>query len=386
VTEFTGERVIPGQVDPDLWAEHLSRYRFAVNLANHLGYRPAVLDIGCGAGYGTAALAEAAISVDGIDLAPDAIAYARSHYPNPASRFVAASATALPFADASFDLITAFEVIEHLQDGDQLLAEARRVLRPGGVLLVSTPNTTYYAETRAQQGPNPYHLHEFDAVEFRMAVAKVFPQCVLLVQNHIDAFAFYDPGAPHNSDGYFETVSGGLNEAHFFLAVCSLQPLTCPRDFIYVPVATNLLREREHYIELLKEELRVARSERDTVMRMYEEQNGTVQALAAHLQEQARDLEARSMWARQLEQELQQRAADLKTVVEALDAAENTVIERTQWAQRLDSERRVDLQSLGRVRSSRWVQLGWKLGVGPRIDDPKAGTPPIDHPKTDENG
>jgi hypothetical protein len=91
------------------------------------------------------------------------------------------------------------------------------------------------------------------------------------------------------------------------------------------------------------------------------------------------------MWARQLEEELQQRAADLKTVVEALDAAENTVIERTLWAQRLDSEHRFDLQSLDRVRASRWVQLGWKLGVGPQIDDRPTGTPPINKPKTDEN-
>ena len=52
--EFTGERVIPGQVDPDLWAEHISRYALAATLQSAASK---VLDIGCGAGYGTARLA-----------------------------------------------------------------------------------------------------------------------------------------------------------------------------------------------------------------------------------------------------------------------------------------------------------------------------------------
>jgi ubiquinone/menaquinone biosynthesis C-methylase UbiE len=108
VTEFTGERVIPGQVNADLWAEHLSRYRFAANIAAHLGSVANILDIGCGAGYGTAVLAEHASSATGIDLAPDAIAYARSNYIHPGLQFLPGSATALPFADASFDLVTAF--------------------------------------------------------------------------------------------------------------------------------------------------------------------------------------------------------------------------------------------------------------------------------------
>ena len=105
--EFTGERVVPGQVDSDLWAEHLSRYALAARWS--AGAR--VLDIGCGAGYGTAELAAQARHATGIDLSPDAVAHARSLYALPSIRFVPASAIALPFADASFDLVTAFEVI-----------------------------------------------------------------------------------------------------------------------------------------------------------------------------------------------------------------------------------------------------------------------------------
>lgn len=385
MTEFTGERVIPGQVDADLWAEHLSRYRFAVNLATNIGNRPAVLDIGCGSGYGTAALAEPASSATGIDLAPDALAYARSHYQGPNLRFVAASALALPFPDASFDLVTAFEVIEHLHQGTPLLAEAHRVLRPEGVLLVSTPNKTYYAETRVQQGPNPFHLHEFECDEFLRDVTKVFSHCAILVQNHTDAFAFYEPRASRRIDGYLEAISGGPAEAHFFLAVCSSRPLPSVHDFVYVPAATNLLRDREHHIELLNDELRTARAERDAMIRISGEQSRHGEELARHLEEQANELEARYRWAQRLEDELKQKAIDLKTIVEALDAAENTVVERTQWAQRLDAERMAYRRTLDHVRTSRWVRLGRKLAIGPEIEGLDVDQPRIDESKTDQN-
>lgn len=348
MTEFTGERVIPGHVDADLWAEHLSRYRFAGGVAAHLGRTANILDIGCGTGYGTAALAGAESSATGIDVAAEAIAYARSNYGLGRVRFLQGSATALPFADASFDLITAFEVIEHLADWKTSLAEARRVMRAGGVFIVSTPNTAYYAETRAAAGPNPYHVHEFSFEEFSAALGAVFPSFTILLQNHVDAFAFYDVRASLPVNGSIEAASGSPSEAHFFVAVCSCEPVPGLRNFIYVPKATNLLRDREHHIEMLQQELTTARSERDETIRI--------------LDEQIRHTETQNRWALQLEQELKQKAADLKTVVDALDIAENTVIERTSWARRLQKK-------LDAVHASRWVRLGWKLGLGPKIDD-----------------
>ena len=79
LAEFTGERLIPGEVDVDLLNEHMARYHFAVRLAR--GKR--VLDAGCGAGYGSAELADVAESVTGIDIAPEAVEYARAHYALP---------------------------------------------------------------------------------------------------------------------------------------------------------------------------------------------------------------------------------------------------------------------------------------------------------------
>src|SRR5439155_25371797 len=107
------------------------------------------------------------------------------------STFLEASALALPFASAAFDLVTAFEVIEHLSDWRTLLSEARRVLSPAGVFLVSTPNKLYYAESRELDGPNPYHQHEFEFEEFRAALEEFFPHVAMMVQNRLESVAFY---------------------------------------------------------------------------------------------------------------------------------------------------------------------------------------------------
>ena len=112
MAEFTGERVIPGEVDVDLMNEHLARYTFAARLST--GKR--VLDAGCGAGYGSAELAHAAHAVVGIDCAAEAVRFARDNYRLPNLQFEQATCRSLPHRDCSFDLVVAFEVAEHAPD------------------------------------------------------------------------------------------------------------------------------------------------------------------------------------------------------------------------------------------------------------------------------
>ena len=215
--EFTGERVIPGKTDPDLFNEHLARYRFAETLAS--GRR--VLDAGCGAGYGTALLAQRADSVCGVDFSYEALEWASREYAGGKAAFGQADCSALPFRDDSFDLITAFEVIEHLPDWQGFLREARRVLTDSGQLLVSTPNRVYYQESRAE--PNPYHVHEFDYDEYKQALEDVFPHVTMFLENHTQEISFRTPEIQG-----VRTVMGGdapnPQDAHYFLAVSSGQP------------------------------------------------------------------------------------------------------------------------------------------------------------------
>jgi ubiquinone/menaquinone biosynthesis C-methylase UbiE len=151
---FTGERFVPG-VAGVIWYEHWHRYHFAAPMVAQRD----VLDIACGAGYGSALLARSAKHVTGADLSQDAIDHARSRYASiPNVEFRQADCAALPFADASFDAVVSFETIEHIAAQETFLDEARRVLRPGGLLVLSCPNKVEYTDNRGVV--NEFHVRE----------------------------------------------------------------------------------------------------------------------------------------------------------------------------------------------------------------------------------
>jgi len=382
VREFTGERVIPGLVHDNLWAEHVARYALAVRFAH--GRR--VLDMGCGTGYGTADLALVASFALGVDLSAEAIDYGVLHFPS--ARFLQCSANSVPFPPASFDLVTAFEVIEHLQDWRPLLAEARRVLEPNGMLIVSTPNQRYYAETRAQSGPNPFHEHEFEFGEFRTSLSEFFPHVQILFQDRVEAFAFYDgtseANRTHGAQADLARPSGDPEAANFFIGFCSCAPLPQLPAFLYAPRAANLLREREEHIRLLESELAQVRAwldqttlERNQLLKAHadlQNQFETEQTRAGQIIADLNDENRRkTQWALDTEQrlsaDLEQRAAQLAETVRLLDRAESTVIERTHWAHSLDAQLQDTATQLAMVRQSRWLKLGRQLGLGPRVKE-----------------
>ena len=173
--EWTGERFLPWHEDAALAVEHLHRYVYASRLAQG----KCVLDIGSGEGYGSAILAAHAASVIGVDLDAAAVAHARRKYGNTNLDFLMASAPELPFP-RRFDLAVCFEVLEHLENQTDLVAEIRRVLTPEGLLIVSTPDKRAYA---AETGfDNPFHVHELYLEEFEELLRDQFPQVRMLGQ------------------------------------------------------------------------------------------------------------------------------------------------------------------------------------------------------------
>ena len=179
--EWSGERYIPEQGWAAIAYEHVSRYLFARALVAGRD----VLDIGSGEGYGSHLLAERAASVTGIDISPDAVAHARTRYcaAAPTLRYLCASAARLPIRSSCVDVVVAFEVVEHIAQQRELLEEARRVLRPGGVLLLSSPNKLAYSDLTNYQ--NPFHVKELYFDELRTLVDGCFAHSRYFAQKNI---------------------------------------------------------------------------------------------------------------------------------------------------------------------------------------------------------
>ncbi len=171
------ERIVPDETEPGVVAAHLKRYEFALPLCEGKD----VLDAGCGVGYGSAFLARGARRVVGVDRDPEAIAYARRRYGAPNVEFAVGDLMALDLPDASFDAVTAFEVIEHLPDQDAFLAEVGRVLRPGGALVVSTPR----ADETTDHPVNPFHERELTPADLESLLRRRFSQVELYGQRRL---------------------------------------------------------------------------------------------------------------------------------------------------------------------------------------------------------
>jgi len=156
---LTGERTLPGIRDENYWFQrHLVAYEYLLEFAP--GRR--VLDLGSGEGYGTDLLATRAGLAVGVDLAPEAIYHARRTYRRPNLRFVYSDLYDLGLEDSSFDLVCSLQVIEHLHHPEVFMREARRVLAPGGLCVITTPNRLLISPGR-DEPLNPFHIIEYDA-------------------------------------------------------------------------------------------------------------------------------------------------------------------------------------------------------------------------------
>lgn len=236
--EFNGERFIPGVTGP-IASEHQHRYAFA---SQFVAGRD-VLDVASGEGYGSAFLAHHARSVVGADVDPEAVAHAEARYGGEGGpRFQRADIDALPFPDASFDVVVSFETIEHVPDPMHALAELRRVLKADGLLIISTPDREVYTDQLGNR--NEFHLAELSTDEFRRALEPLFPSVQLFGQKTtvaslmtpLDA-AEQDPAEGNEIwwlDGTgLTTTPSPEGKPVYVVAVCSPAPCaTLPRSVL----------------------------------------------------------------------------------------------------------------------------------------------------------
>jgi 2-polyprenyl-3-methyl-5-hydroxy-6-metoxy-1,4-benzoquinol methylase len=168
------ERPRPDSPDAATFHHHLARYQFALE---RLGGGERILDAGCGTGYGTALLAERGGFVLGFDYSPLAIEYARAHFSGPKLSYAVMNAQQLAVAAATFEVVISFEVFEHMEDSDAFLAECRRVLRPGGRLILSTPNQeTHDLHMNSIGMKNEFHINLMNGKKLKMALRRYFSE------------------------------------------------------------------------------------------------------------------------------------------------------------------------------------------------------------------
>ena len=132
-----------------------------------------VLDLGCNTGYGTVRISAVARHVVGADVSERAIEAAKARPDGDRVDWVVVDGVHLPFASGSFDVVTSFQVIEHLDDPLPYLREIARVLRDDGTAILTTPN----AAIRLDDGKPPwnrFHVREYRAGELDRLLCQVF--------------------------------------------------------------------------------------------------------------------------------------------------------------------------------------------------------------------
>jgi ubiquinone/menaquinone biosynthesis C-methylase UbiE len=165
--EWTGER-LETFIFSELTIEHLHRYALAIELATGKN----VLDIACGEGYGTNLLASKATHVSGMDIDKATIEKAKAKYDKKNISFTESRVEKISANDNEFDLVASFETLEHLSDQASMLKEIKRVMKQGGLLIISTPDKKTYADQRGYK--NPFHAKELYYDEFVALVKSVF--------------------------------------------------------------------------------------------------------------------------------------------------------------------------------------------------------------------
>ncbi|RKS97780.1 class I SAM-dependent methyltransferase [Chryseobacterium defluvii] len=175
--EDTGERhILNGNFNntSELYIHlmHIATYEYAKSFVKN----KKVLDFGCGSGYGTKMLSEHAESVTGVDISKEAVDFAKENYTSSNLKFK----TIPEISNETFDIITSFQVIEHVPNDNRYVDDLKKLLNPGGYLLISTPDKTNRLFNHIQQPWNIFHLKEYTAGNLKHLLQKHFSKVEVL--------------------------------------------------------------------------------------------------------------------------------------------------------------------------------------------------------------
>jgi 2-polyprenyl-3-methyl-5-hydroxy-6-metoxy-1,4-benzoquinol methylase len=167
--KYTGERLETHESGQGM-LEHLHRYGITLEFCKD----KTVLDIASGEGYGTNFLAGVASKAVGVDIDTETVKAANEKYATRKKNleFLQGSADKIPSKDGQFDVVVSFETIEHHDKHEEMMAEIKRVLRPGGLLIISSPDKLFYSDKPGTR--NPFHVKELYKEEFRSLLTATF--------------------------------------------------------------------------------------------------------------------------------------------------------------------------------------------------------------------
>jgi len=175
---ITGERTVPGVASENYWfRRHEAGYAAVPGWVSSTPQ--VVLDAGCGEGYAAGLLTTAwpGVCVVGVDYDPLTTAHARRTHGGERAAYLRGALTALPLGDATVDVALSLQVLEHIWTPGDYVRELARVTRPGGVVVISTPNRLTFSPglARRERPSNVYHCREYDATELRDELAGWLP-------------------------------------------------------------------------------------------------------------------------------------------------------------------------------------------------------------------
>lgn len=330
--EFSGERYVPG-VFGNIELEHIHRYAMSKDLVSG----KAVVDIASGEGYGSFLLSRYAATIVGVDISPEAVLHARRKYKANNLDYRVGSCDNIPLANTSVDVVVSFETIEHHDRHEEMLCEIKRILKPNGVLIISSPEK--YECSVKTGSSNPYHVKELYRHEFEDLIKKHFKHHLIYGQRVIFGSSFF-----------LEKVSSAVVTADIKLPNDTTRGLRNPLFLIAIASDIPPSVISSSFLEQSVDESEVIHTWRKEVERITKAYEDEIARIAAEREEQIGSLNRRMV-----EGEIQ--ISCLTTLVAERDAQIRSILASNSWKSNrflriLRGAMRVVLVESSRVRTT----------------------------------